>query len=634
MRTHLALASCALLLGCQDFAQSTEFAPDSDSFAFPNFGGIVAPAMLDSGLMMRLFGDSVCEPGSVIPEEDRCSLIPEGTQWMLQVNQSMSGGRCEGLAVLSQAFWEGIDSPDNYGAAAAAGLPISDNNPLNREIAYWYATQNLSEVAAASEGLTAEEALTRLSQEFAEGKLVSRLGIVRLQDGVPTGGHAVTPYAIEERDDGAYDLLLYDSNHPGEERRMLVDPSANTWEYMAAVNPSDEGALYAGDESNGNPLWLAPLEARLGSDHCLMCEGSTTQLGSALVSGPVQPQVGNCEGDAAGYTDDGSFAYQAGEITVRPSFSGLWNDAAGLAFYTPAEGDVCMTTTGLEPNADERDRLSMGLWRPGRRMVQVAGPVGGGAHSLTSTQGGLNARYDTDVEAGGPLALSGKNDNGSRLFVRLETDAAPQSLGVGIEPSEGDATVDLGAETAQRVRLQATRTEGARRETFLANLDALPGVADLTLKMGEWAGEGTPLTIEVDEDGDGTVDDTLQVDDCQIAAECPPLFGDDGDEVADEDDNCPDAFNPGQEDRDLDGVGDVCDPCADDDSCFCAAGSQDEDSDPNTPCTACAAGEYCAGGDEPAVACGGETFDHDLDPATACRNCDEGFSSPDGLICE
>ena len=56
--------------------------------------------------------------------------------------------------------------------------------------------------------------------------------------------------------------------------------------------------------------------------------------------------------------------------------------------------------------------------------------------------------------------------------------------------------------------------------------------------------EDCPLSPEVDPDGD-----------------CIPNTGDC---VGDECDNCPDYYNPGQEDGDGDGVGDVCDNCPDD----------------------------------------------------------------------
>jgi hypothetical protein len=86
-----ALALAATVAGCSDFEAATDFRPEADSFSFANFGGIVAPAMLGSAEVHRLFGPSVCEAGS---GEDACVLIPEATQWMLQMNTAMAGGRC------------------------------------------------------------------------------------------------------------------------------------------------------------------------------------------------------------------------------------------------------------------------------------------------------------------------------------------------------------------------------------------------------------------------------------------------------------------------------------------------------------------------------------------------------------
>ena len=49
------------------------------------------------------------------------------------------------------------------------------------------------------------------------------------------GGHAITPYAIEEVGRGRYDVLVYDNNWPGDaNRRLHIDTRANTWSYYAA----------------------------------------------------------------------------------------------------------------------------------------------------------------------------------------------------------------------------------------------------------------------------------------------------------------------------------------------------------------------------------------------------------------
>ena len=61
------------------------------------------------------------------------------------------------------------------------------------------------------------------------------------------GGHAITPYAVEDKGDGKFAVLVYDNNYPGITRAVEFDTNANTWSYNAATRPDLPEALYSGD---------------------------------------------------------------------------------------------------------------------------------------------------------------------------------------------------------------------------------------------------------------------------------------------------------------------------------------------------------------------------------------------------
>ena len=57
------------------------------------------------------------------------------------MNQAMSGGHCEGMAVLASLFYFDYSSPSEFGADVTAELEFEGNELLQREIAYWFVTQ-------------------------------------------------------------------------------------------------------------------------------------------------------------------------------------------------------------------------------------------------------------------------------------------------------------------------------------------------------------------------------------------------------------------------------------------------------------------------------------------------------------
>ena len=541
------------------------FRPAPNGFQFPNFGGVSATVALTNAEVHRLFGDAACSK----LVSGKCVLTPQGRAWMLQGNELMEGGRCEGFAVLSQLMWSAKVSAADFGGDDVYTLELNGNAALGREIAYWNSTQLLEEVMLQTTVLVGgNETLRFLSEAFQEGGDTWRMGLTRLEaDGTVSGGHAITPFAIVDGDTPAIKhVLVYDNNHPGEPRVLRVDTEADRWEYQASANPDEGESLYYGDPGNQNPIYLTPTSPRMGQHKCPFCPAAAGKPGDGparlvMTTPGAEVLVRDASGLRAG-TIDGRVVAEIPGSVVLPTFSGgPWEDTPPPLVALPVEGDVTLT---LAASGD--GQATLGVYGEGYAVqVQAVALSELGDDELFVASSGARAVYAARG-ALTPALFVARSAAGVHVAVRVATpgSASGERVNLAIDPASGEARVEVERAGPTEVLIGVELQNEAGTETFEGVVES-SGRDALVVGYGDWEGPGAPMPVAVDEDKDGEADGEALIEDCAQAGDCPDFGETDGDGVPTSVDNCPNDENPEQQDTDGDGDGDACDGDDDDD---------------------------------------------------------------------
>lgn len=243
-------------------------------FGFENYGDEKDYVQLTSVEVERMFGEQVC--ASKVNGE--CILTPLGQQWMKQKNTIMANGHCDGMAALSLLFYLNQLNVEDFGSSSVNNLQLEGNQRLQREIAYWWTTQYTEPTRSAREknALSPREVVNELALAFKTGRN-SELYTIALWKRNGRGGHAVTPFAIEDWDNGIFAILVYDNNHPNTTRKIIVDSNADTWKYNASINPNAPEYEYEGDAKT-KTLLLTPTSFRLQIQKCPFCQEENLPL--------------------------------------------------------------------------------------------------------------------------------------------------------------------------------------------------------------------------------------------------------------------------------------------------------------------------------------------------------------------
>ena len=507
----------------------------TDGFSFENYGNAKGVSNLKAKDMRRMFGDKVCTR----IKGDTCTLTSPARQWMKEINVAMDGGHCEGMAVTSLTMFHKIEDPNTFGAPKTNDLAFDGNTPLQEDIAYWWATQSTEPTMSSVITGKPSDIIKLLSTSLSQGQNADTFYSIGIYMADGTGGHAVTPVSITDLGDGKVGLNIYDNNWPNELRTINVDTNAETWNYQASTNPNEQESLYSGDT-----LELTPSKARMETQDCDFCSGkghkNTTKGMNTFVltaSGgsldPAAPKA-NTTGTTVFVTPDGKrLGYVNGKFineiagasaAVFKSAPTVWNNN-GLPIFRIPEG----ITVTMQIANDPTYKYTVSAYGDGK-VVKVA------KLDVSATKATV-VNFGSTVQS---VKIKSAVKTSPDIYIGDESnaenkDSSTQFSGVDLSADgEADITFDdstdqfnIDGDVAGDFNLDVVVSDDNGDYSYSTNDVALADGADMSFDIDQINSEGDALTLQVDQNGDGTFDTQSDVTDDNTAETTDPVVAED-----------------------------------------------------------------------------------------------------------
>jgi hypothetical protein len=416
----LAASACTGSTSKTPTVADTGFRPRPNGFPFENYGAVLSDGSIPTNMtapdVRMMFGDGVCADAT----SGKCDLIPEAQAWMDSTNQQMDGGHCYGFSVAAQLLWQGKLNVDAFGASATHRLD-ENNQAVQRLLAYGWALQLLDSVQSERTTGSPNQILSRLREVLTPDP--KETYTINFWKPDLSGGHSVTPYAVEDKGGGKFDVLIYDNNWPGKTRAIFFDTNANTWTYNAAVNPSQPEELYQGDAKT-ETISLFPTSPGLGTQPCPFCGKVPSTEPSSGTTGNVNTQEIYLLGgdtnhanlvvtDPAGHrlgSINGRLVNQIPGAHVDPLTSNQdWKNNLAPDFFVPVDATYTITIDGTA--LTHTDTETVGLVGPSYDLAVKDIPMNPGDRDTLVAQPDATKLSFSSSRAVSPTLELGVSDN-------------------------------------------------------------------------------------------------------------------------------------------------------------------------------------------------------------------------------
>ncbi|MFO0593382.1 MAG: hypothetical protein U0441_37920 [Polyangiaceae bacterium] len=485
------------------FLADLGFRPRTNGYNFENGGnanyprtaGFVGPAE-----MVKLFGaKDVCIGGKMMG--NTCRMTPAASEFARKVNKSMNGGQCEGMAVSSLTFFKNIDQISTVVPGARSAHDAS-REQVRGTLGYYFAYQFSDPVISAK--MDAKRRFTPVQTMERVVDLINKgdPGVLFIRSPDNMSGHAVSPYAVEDRGNGIYWIRIYDNNWPNKERYVEIDKNLNTWKYeLAAINPAVAKMPWGGDATTYN-FGVVPISVRTKQKMvCPFCKstrtrgvmGDSTSIANVTITDDENHVIGMKDGKFVNEIPNARRIDLDGWIDGQPVSETMYELPEGKGYDVDVEGkegakddgDVviwgagtAVTIENVKPAAKQKDRISVS-------------PDGTGIRYKPAAKGKIPPmKVAMDDEKNGfvfHLSNVDNDDDDDDVEVKLDRGAGKlQIFGASNKAGKG---YDL-----KMVRQKEDDKDDDVVEQKAVKF-AKPNEAH-TLTFGGWAGKGKPIKME------------------------------------------------------------------------------------------------------------------------------------------
>ena len=323
-----------------------------------------------------------------------------------------------------------------------------------------------------------------------------------------TGGHAVTPYAVDNKGDGKFAVLIYDNNWPGQTHSISFDTKADTWSYDAAANPGVPESVYEGDAST-KTISLFPTSPGLGTQPCPFCAKAPTTAKSAAGKGNTEEisllandtndanlVVADAAGHRLGYVNGKLLEEIPGSRVDEVIANQDWTDHMDPDYFVPADVRYTITLDGSALTTADAETLR--IIGPSFELSVSNIPMKPGDKDTLVIEPDATRVSFTAARVESPTLQLGVSENKADYTFDIAgvSDRPGSTVNIGLPAEGGNLNVqNVGSAVSSKVNLKVTRESEQGVQVFEHRAIPLAGGTAAQLQFGNWtnASQGMPL---------------------------------------------------------------------------------------------------------------------------------------------